>query len=171
MHHVQRATGPWYALSLPECLTDGSPPCEVPHVEKRPVVLIVDDQPFFLTLHVNMLGPKSYNVVTAPDAARGFAEAKRLPPDLILLDVEMPGEDGFALCGRLKADPTTAAIPIIMLTATRDQKLNERAFQAGAQATVLKSMNVERLLNIVKVVLETEKLSPDARAQRPLGNR
>jgi len=129
-------------------------------MEHAPVLLIVDDQPLFLQLHANMLRPKGYNIVTAPDAAQGFIEAKRLLPDLILLDVEMPGEDGFALCGRLKADPTTASIPIIMLTATQNQKLNERAFQAGAEATVLKSMNVDRLLNIIKVVLETEKLSP-----------
>lgn len=135
-------------------------------MEKPPVLLLVDDQPFFQTLHANMLRPKGYSVVTAPDAAHGFAEAKRLQPNLILLDVEMPGEDGFTLCGRLKADPTTAAIPIIMLTATKDQKLNERAFQAGAEATVLKSMNVERLLNIIKVVLATGKLSPDELAQR-----
>jgi CheY-like chemotaxis protein len=135
-------------------------------MEHAPVLLIVDDQPLFLDLHANMLRPKGYNVVTAPDAARGFTEAKRLLPNLILLDVEMPGEDGFALCGRLKADPTTARIPIIMLTATQNQKLIERAFQAGAEATVLKSMNVERLLNIIKVVLETEKLSPDELAQR-----
>jgi len=131
-----------------------------PLMEHAPVLLIVDDQPLFLQLHANMLRPKGYNIVTAPDAAQGFIEAKRLLPDLILLDVEMPGEDGFALCGRLKADPTTASIPIIMLTATQNQKLNERAFQAGAEATVLKSMNVDRLLNIIKVVLETEKLSP-----------
>ena len=131
-----------------------------PLMEHAPVLLIVDDQPLFLQLHTNMLRPKGYNVVTAPDAAQGFIEAKRLLPNLILLDVEMPGEDGFALCGRLKADPTTASIPIIMLTATQNQKLNERAFQAGAEATVLKSMNVDRLLNIIKVVLETERLSP-----------
>jgi len=131
-----------------------------PLMEHAPVLLIVDDQPLFLQLHANMLRPKGYNIVTAPDAAQGFIEAKRLLPDLILLDVEMPGEDGFALCGRLKADPTTASIPIIMLTATQNQKLNERSFQAGAEATVLKSMNVDRLLNIIKVVLETEKLSP-----------
>jgi len=129
-------------------------------MKNAPVLLIVDDQPLFLQLHTNMLRPKGYNVVTAPDAAQGFIEAKRLLPNLILLDVEMPGEDGFALCGRLKADPTTASIPIIMLTATQNQKLNERAFQAGAEATVLKSMNVDRLLNIIKVVLETERLSP-----------
>jgi len=131
-----------------------------PLTEHAPVLLVVDDQPLFLQLHANMLRPKGYNIVTASDAAQGFMEAKRLLPDLILLDVEMPGEDGFALCGRLKADPTTASIPIIMLTATQNQKLNERAFQAGAEATVLKSMNVDRLLNIIKVVLETEKLSP-----------
>ncbi len=122
-----------------------------------PVLLIVDDQRFFLDLHANMLRPKGYTVKTAPSAAEGFAEAKRERPDLMLLDVEMPGEDGFSLCRRLKADPETAAIPVIMLTATTNQKLTELAFKAGAEATVLKSMNVERLVNIINVVLETDK--------------
>ena len=122
-----------------------------------PVLFIVDDQPFFLDLHVNLLRPRGYTVMTAPNAARGFAEIKRLRPDLVLLDVEMPGEDGFSLCTRLKADPDTAEIPIVMLTATMNQKLTALAFKAGAEATVLKSMNVEKLLNIIKVVMETDK--------------
>jgi CheY-like chemotaxis protein len=122
-----------------------------------PVLLIVDDQPFFLDLHVNLLRPKGYTVVSAPNAAQGFAEAQRLAPDLVLLDVEMPGEDGFSLCRRLKADPVTAGIPVVMLTATMNQKLTELAFKAGAEATVLKSMNVDKLLNIIEVVLETER--------------
>jgi CheY-like chemotaxis protein len=134
-------------------------------MEKPPVLLLVDDQPFFLNLHTRMLTPRGYNIVTAPDAEQGFAQAKKIAPSLILLDVEMPGEDGFSLCGRLKADPSTAAIPIIMLTATKNQKLNEAAFKAGAEATVLKSMNVERLLNIIKVILDTAKLSPEERAK------
>lgn len=135
-------------------------------MEKRPTLLIVDDQPFFQNLHANMLRPRGYDVFTAPDAGRGFTEAKRLLPNIILLDVEMPGEDGFGLCARLKADPATTRIPIIMLTATKDGKLNERAFKAGAEATVLKSMNTERLINIVKVVLETQKLSAEELARQ-----
>ena len=124
-----------------------------------PTLLIVDDQPFFVDMHVNLLRPKGYTVTGAGNPAEGFAEAKRLQPDLILLDVEMPGEDGFSLCRRLKADGETAKIPIIMLTATLNPKLTELAFKAGAEATVLKSMNVEKLLNLIKVVLETEKAS------------
>ena len=129
-------------------------------MQEPPVLLLVDDQPFFLNLHKGMLTPRGYTIVTAPDAAQGFAEAKRLVPSLIFLDIEMPGEDGFSLCGRLKADPTTAAIPIVMLTGTKSQKLNEQAFKAGAEATVLKSMNVERLLNIIKVILESKQVPP-----------
>jgi CheY-like chemotaxis protein len=123
----------------------------------QPTLLIVDDQPFFVDMHVNLLRPKGYTVIGAGSAAAGFDEAKRLQPNLILLDVEMPSEDGFSLCRRLKAEPATARIPIIMLTATLNPKLTELAFKAGAEATVLKSMNVEKLLNIIKVVLQTEK--------------
>jgi len=123
----------------------------------QPTLLIVDDQQFFVDMHVNLLRPRGYTVTGAGSAAAGFDEAKRLQPDLILLDVEMPSEDGFSLCRRLKAEPATSQIPIIMLTATLNPKLTELAFKAGAEATVLKSMNVEKLLNIIKVVLQTEK--------------
>lgn len=121
-----------------------------------PVLLIVDDQPFFSKVQADILRPKGYSVVTALDAARGFAEAKRLLPQVILLDVELPDEDGYVLCNRLKADPATAAIPVIMLTATMSNKLNELAFQAGAKATIFKSTDKERLFNLIRVVLETE---------------
>ena len=123
----------------------------------QPTLLIVDDQQFFVDMHVNLLRPRGYTVTGAGSAAAGFDESKRLQPDLILLDVEMPSEDGFSLCRRLKAEPATSQIPIIMLTATLNPKLTELAFKAGAEATVLKSMNVEKLLNIIKVVLQTEK--------------
>lgn len=125
-------------------------------------VLLVDDQPFFLAMGQNIVRAGGYAVQTAASGAEALELARTAPPDLILLDVEMPGMDGFQTLGRLKANPATAAIPVAMLTATLDPKLNQKAFQAGAEATILKSMSGARLLNMLQVVLTT------ARAAEPL---
>lgn len=118
-------------------------------------ILLVDDQPFFLTMGQAMLRGGGYEVHTAPGGAEALKAARVTRPDAILLDVEMPGMDGFETCQRLKADPVTAAIPVAKLTATQDRQLNQKAFKAGAGATILKSVNSARLLNMLRVVLTT----------------
>jgi two-component system cell cycle response regulator DivK len=124
--------------------------------------LLVDDQPFFNKLHADMLRPRGYQVLIATNGPDGIQLAKAHLPDLVLLDVEMPGMDGIEVCRALKADDGTALIPVVMLTATRDPKLNERAFKAGASATVQKSIKVERILNIVQVVLQEKPRQRDS---------
>jgi uncharacterized protein (TIGR02266 family) len=116
---------------------------------------LVDDQPFFLTMGQAVLRGGRFEVHTAPGGAEALRAARATRPDAILLDVEMPGMNGFETCQRLKADPVTAAIPVATLTATQDSQLNQKAFTAGAEATILKSVSSERLLNLLKVVLMT----------------
>ena len=118
-------------------------------------VLLVDDQPFFLTMGRNILRGGGYEVHTAPSGPEALKLARATRPDAILLDVEMPGMDGFETCRRLKADPVTEAIPVAMLTATLDPRLNQKAFKAGAEATIMKSVSAARLLNLLQVVLKT----------------
>ena len=118
-------------------------------------ILLVDDQPFFLTLGQHILRGGGYEVLTAPSGPEALKVARATPPDAILLDVEMPGMNGFDTCRRLKADPATATIPVAMLTATLDSQLNQKAFQVGAEATILKAVSAARLLNMVQVVLTT----------------
>lgn len=128
---------------------------------RQPLILLVDDQPFFLTYHRNILTAKGFRVLTAADGEEGLREAAKSRPDLIILDMEMPGLDGIEVCSRLKAEERTRHIPVVILTATRDPKLNEKAFKAGAEATVLKSTNTDRLLNLLKVILTTERARPE----------
>ncbi len=116
-------------------------------------ILVVDDQPFFLTMLQNILQAKGYRVLTAKNGDEGLAQAKREKPDAIVLDVEMPGKDGFTVCGLLKADPDLKEVPVIFLTATEDAKLNEKAFKAGAAFTAPKGIAGERLLNILALTL------------------
>ncbi len=129
-------------------------------------ILVVDDQPFFIAMTRNILQAKGYAVLSALSAEEGIREARRSRPDLIILDVEMPGTDGIAACARIKRDPALRGIPVVILTATLDPKLNQRAFQAGAEATILKASSAERILNMVKVILTTER-TPEARGEAP----
>ena len=128
-----------------------------PEGKGRPArrVLLVDDQPFFLVMGQAILRGGGYEVQTAPSGREALRVARATRPDAILLDVEMPGLNGFETCRRLKADPVTAAIPVAMLTATLDPQLNEKAFQSGAEATILKGVSAARLLNMLQVVLTT----------------
>ena len=122
-------------------------------------ILIVDDQPFFVTLQQNLLKQQGYRVLAATNGAEGLARAKQYKPDVILLDIEMPGMDGFAVCEKLKQDEELKHIPVIILTATQDIKLNEKAFRVGAEVIVLKSVAGERLLNMLRIALEKGKSS------------
>ncbi len=120
-------------------------------------ILVIDDQPFFLTMIQNILQTRGYRVLTAASGDEGLAQAKRQKQDAILLDVEMPGKDGFTVCKLLKADPDLQQVPVIILTATKDAKLNEKAFKAGAAFTAPKGMAGERLLNILALTLSKGK--------------
>ena len=122
-------------------------------------ILIVDDQPFFITMQQNMLQRQGYRVISANNGADGLAQAKKFKPDIILLDVEMPGADGIEVCRQVKEDAELKNTPVIILTATQDPKLNERAFKAGAEVTILKSVPGERLLNMLRLSIEKAKPS------------
>jgi CheY-like chemotaxis protein len=125
-------------------------------------ILIIDDQPFFVNVQQTMLRRQGYRVLAATDGAGGLAQARQHKPDLILLDIEMPEMDGFAVCEKLKADAELRQIPVVILTATQDLRLNQKAFKAGAEITVLKSVSGERLLNMVRLALEKAKPSMPA---------
>jgi len=133
-----------------------------PTTGSQKTVLIIDDQPFFVNMQQAVLKQQGYRVVAASNGADGLARAKQYKPDLILLDIEMPGMDGFAVCEKLKQDAELQQIPVVILTATQDVKLNEKAFRVGAEITVLKSVSGERLLNMLRVALEKSKPSTPA---------
>jgi len=125
---------------------------------EKTTVLLVDDQPFFIRYHSTIFTGKGYQVITASNGTEALEQARRHHPDLIILDLEMPALNGIETCEILKAEEVTRQIPVIILTATKSLKLNEMAFKVGADATVYKSVSSERLLNMVGVVLGTEKV-------------
>ncbi len=133
-----------------------------PTAGSQKTVLVIDDQPFFVTMQQNLLKQHGYRVLAATSGTDGLARAKQFKPDLILLDIEMPGMDGFAVCEKLKQDEELKQIPVVILTATQNIKLNEKAFKAGAEITILKSVSGERLINMLRIALDKGKPSTPA---------
>jgi len=84
-------------------------------------LLVVDDDPEIVTMLSTRLTSRGYKVVTANDGKEALAEVKRRHPDLIILDVMMPGKNGWEVARALKQDPATAPIKIVMLTAIGEQ--------------------------------------------------
>lgn len=117
-------------------------------------VLVVDDEPFNIDLVVQELEEAGIVPTAVDDGASALAAAKRGNLDLILLDAIMPGLDGFAVCARLKADADTRDIPVIFMTALRDEQDKVRAFSAGAVDYVTKPFQTRELLARVRTHVE-----------------
>ena len=108
---------------------------------RRETVLIIDDTPDVLTLMTGVLRHK-YDTKVANTGERGLRVASTHPlPDLILLDIEMPGMDGYEVCRRLKADPLTNGIPVIFLTAKSDVEDEQEGFAAGCVDYITKPIS------------------------------
>jgi CheY-like chemotaxis protein len=117
-----------------------------------PEILLVDDQALILALTSDLLRAAGFRVATVNGGAEALVAARTSHPAAILLDVEMPGLNGFETCRRLKADPATATIPVALFTASQDPHLTHEAYAAGAEGTIPKSVNAERLAHAVRIL-------------------
>ena len=99
--------------------------------DQRPRLLLVDDEPTNLQVLRHIL-QADYRLLFATDGERALQVAREQQPQLILLDIMMPGMDGYAVCRALKADPATAAIPVIFVTALNDSQDETAGFDVGA---------------------------------------
>jgi CheY-like chemotaxis protein len=118
-------------------------------------ILIVDDNPTNLKLVTYLMQQHGYEVVTAGDADDAIASIRKSPPDLILMDVQLPGIDGLELTRQLKADPATKSIVIIALTAYAMKGDQEKAREAGCDDYVTKPIDTRALPEIVAKHLAT----------------
>jgi adenylate cyclase len=108
-------------------------------------ILAVDDQPQNLRLLDAVLSPRGYRIVTATSGEEAMEKLRQAIPDVVLLDIVMPGIDGYQVCQRIRDDPATAFLPVIMITASGDQqKLS--AIRSGADDFVSKPFNSGELL-------------------------
>ena len=109
-------------------------------------ILIVDDMPENLRILMGMLSTCGCRVRPAPSGALALQAAREEAPDLILLDIQMPGMDGYEVCRALKGDPRLAQVPVIFLSAFTDAASKVKAFEAGGIDYVSKPFSVEEVL-------------------------
>jgi CheY-like chemotaxis protein len=134
---------------VPETVTEPAAPA-APQDRVPPglgTVLVIDDEAAVRDLMQRFLTREGFRVVTAPSGEEGLRRARELRPDAITLDVMMPGMDGWAVLSALKADPSVADIPVVMLTIVDDKNLG---YALGASDYLTKPIDRERLVTVLK---------------------
>ena len=129
-------------------------------------ILIVDDTPENLDLLVEILERCEYEVRVARSGRRALAAAAASPPDLVMLDINMPEMDGYEVCARLKADEETRDVPVIFLSVHDTAVDKVRAFQAGGADYVIKPFQAEEVLARVENQLKIARLQRELTAER-----
>jgi len=109
-------------------------------------ILIVDDEVYILHILDFSLGAEGYEVITAADGEEAIERAKKEKPDLVVLDIMMPKVDGFEACRRLKADPETSPIPVILLTAKGREVDRRMGMEVGADDYIVKPFSPNKLI-------------------------
>ena len=132
--------------------------------QPRKRILVVDDTPHNIKLLEAVLFPRGYQVIPATSGAEALAKVPAEQPDLILCDVVMPGMDGYEVCRRLREDPETRLLPVIMITASGEQE-KIKAIDAGADDFVLKPFNQAELLARVRSLLRIKEYHDTIQAQ------
>jgi two-component system sensor histidine kinase/response regulator len=127
-------------------------------IMSRPSVLLVDDEPRNVRLLEGMLYAEPYELLVAHSGAEALETIARRPPDLILLDVMMPGLSGFEVCKRIKGDPAYRMIPVVMVTALSDVGDRIEAMQAGADDFLSKPIDAAELIVRVRSLLRIRQL-------------
>lgn len=128
-------------------------------------VLLVDDVPENLSVLVTALEPKGYELLTASNGGAALKIAEKAAPDLILLDVMMPGLDGLETCRRLKAIPSLAETPVIFITARNEMESLVEGFKAGGVDYIIKPFQTEEVLSRVGTHLRIGRLTRELRAR------
>lgn len=129
----------------------------------RDKILIVDDAPTPLRALAELL-KDDYDVYTATDGPRAIRRAGEIRPDLVLLDVMMPGMDGYTICGILKNDPAMADIPVLFITAKSEPNDIVRGFEAGGHDYITKPFNPRELFARIQTHLELKHSRQDLRS-------
>ncbi len=116
-------------------------------------VLVVDDEPEITDIVQTFLTESGYSVDVLNNARDAVTRAKEFKPDVILLDIMMPGADGYTVCQWIKAEPELSAVPVIFLTGKDRNDDQGRSFKAGGDMFIKKPFSCERLLEIVNIVV------------------
>lgn len=135
------------------------------------IILIVDDTPANLGVLVETLGDAGYQLMVAEDGEEALAQTEQTVPDLILLDVMMPGIDGFETCRRFKTQPKTRDVPVLFMTALNETADKVKAFGAGGVDYITKPIEHEEALARVRTHLALRRLQRELQEQLALKER
>ena len=116
-------------------------------------ILVVDDEPEITEIIDTYLSENGFKVLTENTPTKAVEKAKAFKPDIILLDIMMPGVDGYDICQTLKNDVEFSHIPIIFLTGKDRNDDMGRSFKSGGDMFIKKPFSCERLLEIINIVL------------------
>ena len=128
-------------------------------------VLVVDDTPNNVKLLADVLGVKGFAVTTAASGEEALAKIASDQPDLVLLDVMMPGLSGYDVCRRVRADPATALLPVVLVTALDPEHERIKGIEAGADDFLSKPINQGELFARVRSLLRVKALQDEVRCQ------
>ena len=129
-------------------------------------MLVIEDEPDIRDLLVFHLERDGYAVMTCQNGAEGLRLARTAPPDLVLLDLMLPEMDGLEVCRRLRQDPATRAVPIVMLTARGDEVDRVLGLELGADDYVVKPFSPRELVARIRAVLRRSR--PPAAGTAPV---
>jgi len=128
-------------------------------VDKQVRILVIDDDPVFVESTKTVLESKDYQVLTALDGDIGLQKVREEKPDLVLLDIIMPTQDGFHVCEEIKKDPQLADIPVVMLTSFAQKKGETNipvsaGLELEAEGYIDKPVDPEELLRYIEKMLK-----------------
>jgi class 3 adenylate cyclase/CheY-like chemotaxis protein len=128
-------------------------------------VLVVDDTPHNVKLLADLLAVKGYEVATATNGEEALTKIAAAMPDIVLLDIMMPGLSGYDVCQRLRADPRTALLPVVLVTSLDAQQERIKGIEAGADDFLGKPINQPELFARVRSLLRIKALQDEVQQQ------
>ncbi len=120
---------------------------------KRNRILVVEDEESLLKLESILLSSKGYNVTGVMDGKSALEEVMAHRPDLVILDIMLPEIDGFEVCRRIKENPATSTIPVVMLTAKKNSQDVARGTEVGANAYLTKPFKSAKVIEVIEELL------------------